>query len=296
MSDTQTMYSWTSQMTGNPHSGRYRLVAVDLDSSLQPNGALHEADGAALRAAHATGVKIVLVSALPPQVMHRYWAQLGLGAPIIALNGALVYDFPSHKPVTGQPLQPEHLQRIMQAVQDVAPQAAVALQQRESWAANHLGRAAKEMIQRTGIWPSYMGDLAGRLENEIYQVWVSADAGQIGALETALAHSGLSLARYTNPTRLAVQAASASRGWALSALASALEIAPHEVMAIGGGGLDRSMLQAAAFAVLVSDLGKEPEPAAGVERLAQTPGVAEALARYLTVEESEAETWPSVEP
>ena len=41
-------------MTGNPHSGRYRLVAVDLDSSLQPNGALHEADGAALRAAHAT--------------------------------------------------------------------------------------------------------------------------------------------------------------------------------------------------------------------------------------------------
>ena len=56
------------------------------------------------------------------------------------------------------------------------------------------------------------------------------------------------------------------------------------------------MLQTAAFAVLVSDLGKEPEPAAGVERLAQTPGVAEALARYLTVEESEAETWPSVEP
>lgn len=290
------MISWTSQISGDAQPGRYRLVAVDLDSSLQPDGTLHEADAAALRAAHAAGVKVVLVSALAPQIMHRYWAQLGLGAPIIALNGALVYDFPSHKPIAGQPLEGEQLERIMQAVQDVAPQAAVALQQRETWAANHLGRAAKEMIQRTGIWPSYMGDLAGRLDKEIYQVWVSSDAGQIGALETALAQAGLGLARYTNPTRLALQAASASRGWALSALASALEIAPHEVMAIGGGGLDRSMLQTAAFAVLVADLGKEPEPVAGVERMAKTPGVAEALTRFLTVPDSEVATWPTVEP
>lgn len=290
------MISWTSQVSGDAQPGRYRLVAVDLDSSLQPDGTLHEADAAALRAAHAAGVKVVLVSALAPQIMHRYWAQLGLGAPIIALNGALVYDFPSHKPIAGQPLEGEQLERIMQAVQDVAPQAAVALQQRETWAANHLGRAAKEMIQRTGIWPSYMGDLAGRLDKEIYQVWVSSDAGQIGALETALAQAGLGLARYTNPTRLALQAASASRGWALSALASALEIAPHEVMAIGGGGLDRSMLQTAAFAVLVADLGKEPEPVAGVERMAKTPGVAEALTRFLTVPDSEVATWPTVEP
>ncbi len=290
------MLSWTSQMSGDGQPGRYRLVAVDLDGSLQPNGTLHEADAAALRTAHAAGVKVVLVSALPPQLMHRYWAQLGLGAPIIALNGALVYDFPSHRPVVGQRLEAEQLQRIMQAVQEAAPQAAVALQQRESWVANHLGRAAKEMIQRTGIWPSYTGDLAGRLGDEIYQVWVSADAVQLDTLEAALAHAGLSLAQYTHPTRLVIQVASASRGWALSALASVMEVAPHEVMAIGGGGQDRSMLQAAAFAVLVADMGKEPEPVAGVERMANTLGVAEALARYLTVEEREGETWPSVEP
>ena len=73
------MLPWSSQMSGETQAGRYRLVAVDLDGSLQPNGALHEADAAALRTAHAAGVKVVLVSALPPQIMHRYWAQLGLG-------------------------------------------------------------------------------------------------------------------------------------------------------------------------------------------------------------------------
>jgi hydroxymethylpyrimidine pyrophosphatase-like HAD family hydrolase len=290
------MLPWSPQMSIETQPGRYRLVAVDLDSTLQPNGTLHQADAAALRAAHAAGVKVVLVSALSPQIMHRYWAQLGLGAPIIALNGALVYDFPSHRPVVGQPLEPDQLSRIMQTVQEVAPKAAVALLQRESWVANHLGLAAKEMIQRTGIWPSYMGDLAGRLDDEIYQVWVSADAGQLAALEAALAHAGLSLAHYTDPARLVMQAASASRGWALSSLASQMEVAPNEVMAVGGGGQDRSMLQAAAFAVLVSDMGKETEPVAGVERMAKTPGVAEALARYLTVEENEVEAWPSVEP
>ena len=56
------------------------------------------------------------------------------------------------------------------------------------------------------------------------------------------------------------------------------------------------MLQTAAFAVLVSDLGKEPEPVAGVERMAKTPGVAEALTRFLTVPDSEVATWPTVEP
>jgi hydroxymethylpyrimidine pyrophosphatase-like HAD family hydrolase len=93
-----------------------------------------------------------------------------------------------------------------------------------------------------------------------------------------------------------LQAASASRGWALAALASVMEVAPNEVMAVGGGGQDRSMLQAAAFAVLVADTGKELEPVAGVERMAMTPGVAEALSRYLTVPDSEVEAWPSVEP
>lgn len=290
------MFSWTSPMAGDARPGRYRLVAVDLDSSLQPDGGLHEADASALRAAHAAGVKVVLVSALPPQVMHRYWAQLGLGAPIIALNGALVYDFPSHRPVVGQPLEPEQVQRILQVARATAPQAAIAVQQRETWLANHLGRAAKEMIQRTGIWPSYLGDLSSQLSDETYQVWVSADADQLAALEAGLAHAGLSLAHYTHPQRLAMQVASASRGWALSALANVLEVAPDEVMAVGGGGQDRSMLQAAAFAVLVSDLAKEMESPSGSEAIAKTPGVAEALARYLAVEASEVEPWPSIEP
>ena len=67
-------------------------------------------------------------------------------------------------------------------------------------------------------------------------------------------------------------------------------------MAIGGNGRDRSMLQAAAFAVLVSDMAKELDFAGtGSRDVAQSQGVAEALALYLTPEGSSRDLWPSIE-
>lgn len=290
------MVPWSSPMSTEIQPGRYRLVAVDLDSTLQPSGALHPADAAALRTAHAAGVKIALVSALPPQSMHRYWAQLGLGTPVIALNGALVFDYPGQKPVVGQALGGATLRLILQSVQQVAPRASVGLQHGDTWSISHLGSAARAIIQRTGVWPASIGDLAGRLSESIYQVWVDAEPDQFRALESALAHAGLGMAYYSDPAILVLQAAAASRGWALSTLASILEVPPDQVMAVGDGGRDRSMLQAAAFAVLVAGIGQEPEPNTDAGFLAHTPGVAEALARYLTVEGSEAQPWPAVEP
>ena len=67
-------------------------------------------------------------------------------------------------------------------------------------------------------------------------------------------------------------------------------------MAIGGNGRDRSMLQAAAFAVLVSDMAKGLDLAGtGSRDVAQSQGVAEALAQYLTPEGSSGDLWPSIE-
>lgn len=251
------MVSWSSAMSSNALSRRYRLVAVDLDSILQPNGVLHPADVAPLRAAHAAGIKVVLASALPPQAMHRYWAQLGLGAPVIALNGALVYDFPLHRQISGQSLQPVHLRQALDTVQRLAPAATVGIQQGDAWSVNWLSPASQELARRIGIWPDYIGDLGDRLDEPVYQLWVEVDPAQRQSLEAALDDAALHLAYYTRPARLAVQAASASRSWALAALANLLDAPANEVMTIGSGGQDRSWLQSAAFAALVADMNQE---------------------------------------
>jgi hypothetical protein len=292
------MLSWPARSSSSDSgSGHYRLVALDMDGLLQPAGTLHLADVAALRTAHSLGIKIVLVSASPPRGIHRYWAQLGLGTPVIALNGALVYDFPSRHHQLGQTLDPELLRQALQLVRGMAPKAAVGLECGDTWAASRLGTVAQWQIQQSGEWPDHVGTLEPCLDRPVYQMWIDAPAEALTRLETALAKLALAAMQYTDPSRLLLRPPAASRGWALSWLASSLKVAPHEIMAIGNGSGDRSMLQAAAFAVIVSDMLPEVQAeAVGDTPVAQTKGLAEALSQYLQLEEREEHPWALSEP
>lgn len=290
------LFSWTPQGEPEPPASRYRLVAVDLDGILQSNATLHPLDAASLRIAHSIGVKVVLASASAPQAIHRYWAQLGLGTPVIAFNGALVYDFPSHRHVLGQPLAVELARQALDIAHRFAPKAGVAVERGDSWVVNQLGPVAKDAIRYTGLWPAAVGDVGASLDRPVYEMWFDAPPAQLAHLEVELGALNLVQARASNPDRLILRSQAASLGWALSSLAGLLEVPPHQVMAIGGDGRDRSMLQAAAFAVLVSDMAKEADMgAAGLRDVAQSQGVAEALAQFLTPEGSSGDLWPSIE-
>jgi hypothetical protein len=289
------LFSWTPQGEPDLPASRYRMVAVDLDGILQSNETLHPLDAASLRIAHAIGVKVVLASAKAPQAIHRYWAQLGLGTPVIAFNGALVYDFPSHKHVLGQPLPGEAVHHALKTAHRIAPEAAIALERGDSWVVSQLGTVAKAAIRHTGVWPSVVSNIESALDQPVYEMWFDAPSAQLTALEAELASPFLAQSRTAAPDKLMLRSPAASLGWALSSLASLLEVSAHQVMAIGGDGRDRSMLQAAAFAVLVSDMAKEVDLAgAGMGDVAQSQGVAEALAQFLTPEGSRDDLWPSI--
>lgn len=278
MIDDMNMASWPATTASAEDGDQFRLVALDIDSIVQPNGALHAADAAAIRAAHASAVKIVLVSARSPQAIHRYWAQLGLGVPVIAFNGALAYDFPSHRPVFGQPLPGEMASSALQQVRQIAPKAAVGLDMHDSWAVNRLGSAAQALIVQTGTWPSTVGNLRACLQEPIYQVWIDAQPGALDQLAAELEQPGLALMRYSEPDRLLLRSASASRGWALSKLAGELEVPLDRVMAVGSGGQDRTLLQAAAFAVITGEVDGPAELLAKEGgRVIMTKGIPEAL-------------------
>ena len=296
MYEDNSMLSWPAPVPVEPPTARYKLVAVDLDTILQPDGTLHPVDVAALRTAHAFGVKVVLVSAKPPQALHRYWAQLGLSTPVIALNGALVYDYPSHSPLSGQAIEAESERFIVQAVQRISPTASIGLEFGDSWATNRIGPVARAIIKQTGVWPRQTGDLRSLMDEPVYQLWISALPEQLDMLQNELATHGLAMQRHTNPDLLAVSSAAASRGTALASVADTLQIVPDEVMAVGDSGRDRSFDQAAAFIVHVPQMGIEPELSVGGAReIAQSQGVAEALARYLVPEGGDGIIWPSAE-
>ncbi len=283
MIDDTNIASWPAAAPTGEDREKFRLVALDIDGVVQPDGSLHAVDAAAIRAAHASAVKIVLVSARSPQAIHRYWAQLGLGVPVIAFNGALVYDFPSHKPIFGQPLPADVLAELLQQVRQIAPKAAVGLDLHDSWAVNRLGPAAQALITQTGTWPSTVGNLRACLQEPIYQLWIDAETELMDQLSADLDRTGLALMRYSDPDRVLLRSAAASRGWALSMLAGELEVPPNRVMAVGAGGQDRTLLQAAAFAVITGDMESPGELLSGEgARVIMTRGIPEALEPLIT--------------
>lgn len=293
------MASWLPQpAVGLPNSG-FRLVGIDLDGLLQPQGVLHATDAAAIRTAHTNGAKVALLSAKTPQEIHRYWAQLGLGTPVIALNGALVYDYPTHRPILGQPVPAEAVRQVLAVVRKVAPKAGVGCELGGKWATNRLSPMARWLIAQTGAWPASIGDLSPYLNQPIYQLWIDAEPSQLETIQTETNASLLAAMRFTQPNHLVLRSAAASRGWALASLATWLGIPPHQVMAIGDGGQDRTWLQAAAFAVLTreTDIPGDLQTAT-VSPVVVTTGIAEALERYVppmisvvTTEEETKDTW-----
>ena len=279
------MFSWTPEGVAEPPASRFRLVAVDLDSILQSNETLHPLDAASLRTAHSLGVKVVLASAKAPQGIHRYWAQLGLGTPVIAFNGALVYDFPSHKHVLGQPLPPETVRSALEIAHRLAPKASIAVERGDTWVVSQLGPVAKATIQQTGLWPSAVGDLRTSLDQPIYEMWFDATSKQLASLEAELSSLGLIQARTTNPDKLFLRSPAASLGAALPRWPASWKYLPTRSWRSAAMAATARCLQAAVFAVLVSDLAKGLDLAGpGAADVAQSQGVAEALAQYLTPE------------
>lgn len=288
------MTTWNLPSTTTSPSARFRLMAVDLDSIVTPAGVLNPLDAGALRAAHAVGVKVVLASALSPQAIHRYWAQLGLGAPVIAFDGALIYDFPTQKAQLDQPLDRDALAQLLQHVRRIAPKAPIVLERADTWTANRIGSQVRSAIQQTGLWPQISADLSAYLDRPVYRATVEASGTILDALQAELPAAGLASSRSTDPGILTLRSSTASREWALSALAGLQDVSLDEVVAISGGSSDGARLDAGALALLMTNA------VAGAGLLASEPsseatyGDGGDLPDELTPEGSD-DLWPTIE-
>src|SRR5207244_11069825 len=86
----------------------YAVVALDLDGTLLTDDLrITERSRAAIRRARERGVTVLLASARPPRSMRRYHRELELDAPLVAYNGALVWDVARGGPLVHEPLIPD---------------------------------------------------------------------------------------------------------------------------------------------------------------------------------------------
>lgn len=123
------------------------LIACDIDGTLvDDRKRIPPANRAAIAAARARGVRFVLCSGRPPRAIRRFWQDLGLSEPVVAYNGALLWDMAGGRALQEAVLPPGDLACALQLVRDLAPRTALSVEAGDRWWTDRLDPARFQRV------------------------------------------------------------------------------------------------------------------------------------------------------
>ena len=108
---------------------RLRMVATDLDGTIvRPDQTLSPRTVEVLRACHAAGVLVVLVTGRPPRWTRQVLDELGLGGVALCANGALRLDGATGEVSRARTVETATVRQVVDALRGHWPDAQVALE------------------------------------------------------------------------------------------------------------------------------------------------------------------------
>jgi len=261
---------------------RYRAFAIDLDGTLLTGENVPQANITALRAAHATGIRIFIATARWKEKALEVQRTLGISDCLIACSGAQVYDPASDNDVFAERLPADFTEQLFDICNaerciatvtltdavylklDGRPDAAL-MGDEMSWVEkldldlNDLPRTAA--IQGTAAIARITSELAPRYSERVN---IFDSIGPTGRII------------------LTITAKRADKGTALEALCTHTGIAPEAVVAFGDAENDLAMFRFAGAAVAMGQANAEVRAAADFVSLAHDQaGVGHAVMRLL---------------
>jgi len=247
-------------LTGNS----YRLLVVDIDGTLVNRyGTISDKDKEALSRARASGVQVALSTGRGLQATMGIIRELSLDSYHISFDGALVSHPASSEEIYVSPIRKELVKRMI----DAAHECCVDLElftvthyfvERETWSTS----AHRDFF---GVYPTI---------TDFRRVWESERIIKGGLVTTSPEeavraaefcrqldqHLHFSLARtpaYPRVDFINVLSPGVSKGKALERLTAHLKVPLREVIAVGDGTNDLSLLTAAGLAVAMGNAADE---------------------------------------
>ncbi len=267
----------------------YRLLIVDIDGTLVNRyGTISDTDKKALSQAREAGIQVVLSTGRGLQATISIINELSLDSYHISFDGALISHPGSSEEVYVNPIGEDLVKQLI----DMAHQCRVDLElftathyfvERETWSTN----AHRDFF---GVYPTMV---------DFHQVWERERILKGGVVptspeETAKAVSfcsqldqrlHLSRARtpvYPDVEFINILAPGVSKGKALEKLATRLEVPLSEVIAVGDGTNDVSLLTTAGLAIAMGNAADEVKAVADYVTLdVDHSGLAAALKAFL---------------
>jgi Cof subfamily protein (haloacid dehalogenase superfamily) len=270
-------------------SPRLAVLALDLDGTLLTDALqITERSHAAIRQARERGVTVLLASARPPRSMRRYHQELALDTPLIAYNGALVWDVESGRALFHEPLVPDAARALVGFLRRQHPELNISLECGDRWYMDELTEEIRREIERYEVEPPHgIGCLEQVLAEETAAISKVLFRGTAQTAEELLAALPPGLAERLNVTTSGgwfceVMAAGVTKAAAIEWTAAHLGLDPGGILAIGDSPNDIPMLRHASLGVAMGNASPIVREAAdAITASNNEDGVAEAIERYL---------------
>ena len=268
---------------------QYRLLVVDIDGTLVNGyGIVSAADRAALAEVRAAGIQVCISTGRALRACSGIIDQLSLDSYHISFDGALISSLTSGKEVFVQPIGKDMVRQMVEYahLNDIDLDLYSTTQyfaERETW--------STEAHRRFFDLPPTIADFASLWEREriVKGGLTSTTPQEEDKAEGFYRHFGDSLhfsrARtmaFPSATFTNILAPQVSKGRALEVLAERLGIPLAEVMAVGDGNNDISLLSAAGLGVAMDNASSEVKLVADYITLdVEQSGLAAAIKKFL---------------
>jgi Cof subfamily protein (haloacid dehalogenase superfamily) len=261
-----------------------QLIASDLDETLLDKRAeLTKRTIRTLKRAMEAGALIALSSGRMVKAMARYADQIGVNAPLIAFNGALIYDYNAKTALSAR----EITVTDARAVAEAAEARGVHIQ--AFTAEEYYFERENDLSE---LYARGIGGITGRSTGKLMSSWIDqplekllmiAEPTEAARLVRELApkFSGRMEFAVSRPNYVECTAAGVHKGAALESLAAHLGIARESVAAFGDNQNDVSMIRWAGYGYAVANAPEAVRSQALAAPASDEDGVAQVIERLL---------------
>lgn len=233
---------------------KYKLVAVDMDGTLlKNNGEISEYTLAAIREVCDRGAKFVVSSGRPVPGIRKYEFLNGLDCPAIVYNGGKIIDLKTDEVLYSQGLEPDDARKIL-ALGDKL-NTTMCIWSDEKLYCNVLNERSEKYKRHSGLEPIIVTDYEELIAKGIAKILWYDDIDRVQELIGIMdCQSFDSVSYYTsNPAYLEISNALVSKAKAMERLGEIYNIDREEMIAVGDGENDLSMIEYAGLGVAMDN-------------------------------------------
>lgn len=266
-----------------------RLVLIDLDGTLL-SGPRHISERSKRTIANVreSGVEVVLVSSRPPRQMRPFHQELGLRTPVIACDGALLWNMQAAAGLIHAPVDQHLAAEVVETGRQLGGIAN--LESDDEWFTDRIGNLEPDSLKDYEMFdPHGIGTVdevlrAGEPIDKVFIDFRDLDPGEAASAIAAIEHAFGRRATVFERTPGVVDLVSkdASKAAMAQMLARQMQIPAEQIMAIGDDDSDAAMLQWAGIGVAMGNATPACKAAADMITSSNLrEGVAEALEQWL---------------